>query len=390
MPKQLSNETTKEVATQSPVLPARDVPDRTRLFLFVRAGGRCEFDGCNKNLLEHHLTLTAGNFAEMAHVVAFSERGPRGDDPQRPDDINDISNLMLLCPQCHKLIDDNPENFSRETLDAYKKDHEARIEQLTALGPDRKTAVLIFKALIGGQAIAMPLDQIFEATAPRWPASKLPMTIDLTGITGGGSAFYETACETIQRGIDRLLGPEGEGVRNGHVSVFALAPMPLLMCLGRQLSNKVPTDVFQRHREDERWTWRQDGPPINYMVQRVRDGRPDKVTLILSLSGSIPVASLPADSADATIYEIALDGMVPAPTFLRRRQDLEAFRPVYQEALAVILKEHGLLASIDLFPAVPAPIAVLCGRELLPKVHPKLRVFDYDRAQGGFVFTLEV
>ena len=44
--------------------------------------------------------------------------------------------------------------------------------------------------------------------------------------------------------------------------------------------------------------------------------------------------------------------------------------------------------------AKPVPsqqmVAVLCGRETLPKVHPALRVFDYDKANGGFVYQLTV
>jgi hypothetical protein len=30
------------------------------------------------------------------------------------------------------------------------------------------------------------------------------------------------------------------------------------------------------------------------------------------------------------------------------------------------------------------------GRELLPKVHPKLRVFDFNKETGGFTFQLTV
>jgi hypothetical protein len=49
----------------------RAIPALTKIHLFVRAGGRCEFDGCNKYLLEHSLTLTEGNFAQLAHIVAL-------------------------------------------------------------------------------------------------------------------------------------------------------------------------------------------------------------------------------------------------------------------------------------------------------------------------------
>jgi len=39
---------------------------------------------------------------------------------------------------------------------------------------------------------------------------------------------------------------------------------------------------------------------------------------------------------------------------------------------------------------VPAPIAVLCGRELLPKVDPSVTVYDHEKDQGGFVQILTI
>jgi hypothetical protein len=92
----------------------------------------------------------------------------------------------------------------------------------------------------------------------------------------------------------------------------------------------------------------------------------------------------------AAIYEITLDGVTPVPTFLNRAADLAAFVPVMHEAIALIAAEHGFVEKIDVFPAVPAPIAVLLGRERLMKRHPALRVYDADKVNGGFVFQIEV
>src|SRR5947209_6467600 len=78
------------------VTASRAIPWQIRLMLWVRAGGRCEFDGCNKYLLEHELTFTAGNYGEAAHIVAFKPDGPRGRSRTRPAKINDVTNLMLL------------------------------------------------------------------------------------------------------------------------------------------------------------------------------------------------------------------------------------------------------------------------------------------------------
>ncbi len=63
---------------KTPLSPVKDVTRHIKisvqLQLYVLAGGRCEFDGCPNYLIEHHLTHTRGNFAQMAHVVAFSKK----------------------------------------------------------------------------------------------------------------------------------------------------------------------------------------------------------------------------------------------------------------------------------------------------------------------------
>jgi hypothetical protein len=250
---------------------------------------------------------------------------------------------------------------------------------------------MVLKARVGGDAVQVPFDQIIEATAPRYPSSSQPFEIDLTGFSDRGTAFIRTASDEIEQRVKRFFDPGSEGFRAQHISVFALAPIPLLVFLGRQLTNKVPSEVFQRHRDTEDWTWKKAGRAARYTFRRRRAGNGRGVALLLSLSGTIPLSTLPDDIRRThTIYEITLDRMTPKPTYLRLRSDLETFRIVYQEALGAILKNHGLVRSIQLFPAIPAPVAVLCGRELLPKVHPRLRVYDYDKTKGGFDFTLEV
>src|ERR1051325_8290570 len=210
----------------SPVVPvaSRRIKPLAQLRLFVRAGGRCEFDGCNKYLLEHPLTLTPGNFAQMAHVVAFKKDGPRGSGP-RPKDINDVGNLMLLCPACHKLIDSDPEKFPVAVLEKYKEKHEERIKHVTGLGPDLKTSVVQLKAKIAGQVAAIPAAHVTTAIAPRYPVALPGHLIDLTGIEGQGAAFFAAAAETIKRRVEGICaqGPDIHETR--HISLFALAPI---------------------------------------------------------------------------------------------------------------------------------------------------------------------
>lgn len=370
----------------------RKIKDLTRLLLFVRAGGRCEFDGCNRDLLEHHVTLTEGNFAQMAHIVAFSVDGPRGRS-NRPKEINAVDNLMALCPACHKLIDDDPEKFTKATLVTYKEQHERRVKYVTGLNPDQKTSVVILKSKIGQQTVAVPFDHVLEATAPRYPASRDGLVIDLTVLPTDSSSFLGAACDTIKTDLQTFFGPTGEYRKTGHISLFALSSIPILAYFGTQLSSKVPAEIYQRHRDSEKWTWKRDGKTsAAYSFRRVRPGNTAvNVALVMSLSGAIPLEDLPA-SIDNTfsVYELTLDGATPSPTFLNTRADLREFRIAYQGAIATITKEHPGITSVHVFPAVPAPVAVLIGRELLPKAHPELRIYDRDKAAGGFVYQLTI
>jgi hypothetical protein len=378
--------------TKSPVVRQRQVGWFTRLALFVRAGGRCQFDGCNKYLLHHSLTLRDGNFAQVAHIVAFSPSGPRGRSGVSTERRNELGNLMLLCPECHKLIDDHPADYTVKTLRRYKQKHEDRIRRLTEMKPDYQTKVVLLQASVGNRAVAIPMVHVREAVAPRYPDEEA-VWLDFTGIADGGDeAYWTTARRTIDERISQLYSPRPEDRMVHHISVFALAPIPLLVHLGSRLSDKIPVDVYQRHRDTEDWTWKSKGEPVQYSFEMVRAGTdPSKAALLISLSGKVTADSLPqVIDSGFTLYEISLVGAEPNPRFLRLRQDLVGFESTYDGARRHIMAKHPALEVLHLFPAVPAPIAVACGRALLQKIDPCLLVYDYDKARGGFTRTIRI
>lgn len=382
----------KTQKAQSPVQRVRGTDRLTEIQLFVRAGGRCEFAGCNDFLLEHPLTLTPGNFAEQAHIVAFSPRGPRANAKLSAAYINSLSNLMLLCPPCHKLIDDNPRLHPVARLKRDKASHEERIHHLTGISSNLKTTIVQFKARVAERTVSIPFGQIAKAVEPRYPVDRKGVVIDLTAITATGAEFIKVAQQEIVRKIGQLSAAGLDPSEIQHISVFGLGPIPLLVHLGRELSDKVESDIFQRHRDTEDWTWKSADAPTEYVLKTIRHGTDAKsVALCLSLSGMIHAEALPAGiDKRFTVYDLTLANMQPNPTFLNSRADLTGFRMAYQKALRVIGGQHAGVSELHLFPAVPAPVAVLCGRELLPKVDPKLLVYDADKANGGFTLVLTV
>ncbi len=372
---------------------ARQVPARTRLFLFVRAGGRCEFDGCNRYLLEHHLTKTEGNFAQMAHIWAFSQRGPRGDQRRAGKAVHALANLILLCPQCHKLVDDDPGQWPAAVLRKHKKAHEDRVFMLTETRPDRHTVAVALTAKIGGRAVSISLPEMQEAVAPRYLGGRDVVHIDLTMIPDEASEHYwRTGAETIRSRTRNLYEQTFEHGPVRHVSVFALGPIPLLVYLGSCLSDKVPLTLYQRHRDSESWKWRDKGEVVNYEFRNVRRGSdPASVALVLSLSGRIREDDLPADiDGRFSVYEITLAGLQPTPRFLNREESLRAFRDVFLRTTRSIVASHAGLERLHLLPAVPAPVAVAIGRDLMAKRDPAVLVYDFDKRAGGFAPALEV
>lgn len=374
---------------------SKTIPPQEVVKLWVRAGGRCEFNGCNEYLLKDSLTLEKANFSNIAHIVARTLGGPRGDDPLPIKQINKVENLMLACTKHHKLIDtkDLVKKYPKELLQAYKRDHEDRIFLLTQTQPGNKTFIIRLKAKIAGEIVEIPLDQIKKAVHPRYPQDVDGLEIDLTGLPNEeNDSWWVIAQKRLDEQISSIYAPGVEKKVIEHISVFPLGPIPLLMYIGNKLSNKVTADLFQRHRDTEDWEWKKEEAKAKYKIDILGEGTGNsKVALLLSLSGPISKESLPDDiQKDFRIYEITLAEGTPTTGFLRTKEDLAAFLMVYHQAIGLIMKDNPPAKEIHFFPAIPAPIAVMCGRELLKKVHPSLKVYDFNKRKGGFSQILTI
>lgn len=373
----------------SPIEEARSISEIVRSRLIASSAGRCEFRGCNRDLYQHPVTGTPGNYSQAAHIVAFKVAGPRGQGP-RPADINAFENLMLLCGDCHHLIDTQKNDYSVEALKEHKREHEERIYALTALGPEQRTTVIQVRGTIGGQPVDIPGTDVKAAVHPRYPARLPGVLVDLTPIQRENPSFFDLAREEIRRELRPALRAELESKRVQHYSVFALAPIPVLISLGRELGNKVNVDLFQKHRDpSQSWRWSdEDGTSVEFDLLKLRDGTaPACVGLLLSISGKLDASSVPREIDERfTLYEIAPRNRAPGVELIRRRGDLLAFRRAYRDGLSSICAAHGGAQTLSLFPAVPAPVAIACGQDTMPKAHPELRVFD--NVKGVFKYAI--
>lgn len=92
--------------------------------LWGKAAGICSNPSCKEDLTALSESKSY-NIGEMAHIVAKSEGGPRGVPGGGSDEY---SNLILLCPTCHRRIDKSAEGtFTVEQLHQWKNNHEEEI-----------------------------------------------------------------------------------------------------------------------------------------------------------------------------------------------------------------------------------------------------------------------
>jgi len=366
---------------------SNSVKPETVAELLVKAGGRCSFNGCNDYLLTDSLTLHKYNASNVAHIVGKSVDGPRGTSSMTLKDRNKIGNLILVCRKHHALIDNKNlvKKYPISLLEKYKKEHEARILRLTGIAPDRKTKVITFKYKIGQEMVVINNEDVYDAIHPFYPTEN-NLEIDCTVGDIGTTEYYASMAEDIKNKIEQMY--QQEEIK--HTSVLALAPMPLLIYLGYCLSNKIKTELYQRHRTvPETWNWPKKKSEIFFDFKKINEGEKNNVALILSLSGTIKLEDLPVEVQKFNVYIITLKSELPAPTFLKSKNTMNNFKEIYQIAIRTI-KEKENAETIHLFPAMPAPIAVLCGRELLKKIDPDVMIYDNNKSKGGFYPVLTI
>ncbi|MBK9107362.1 MAG: SAVED domain-containing protein [Saprospiraceae bacterium] len=371
----------------------KKIPDDIMLKLWVKSGGRCEFPGCNVMVWRDGLTLKEDNFAHMAHIVAASSNGPRGDVVLSPELQIDYDNLLLLCQTHSKLIDGkNKNDYSVEDLVKYKAIHEDRIRRQTELAPEHKTTVVIFQSPIRDRQVVISNAQAFAALYPRYPADDKGIFFDFSTKSGSGDQnFWNEYSREISEQVKHSLRKGNNGQRYEHLSIFGLAPIPALICLGNQVGNIIASDLFQKHRDTDDWKWKQELllDPFEYQYSFNDGSDKSKVALVLSLSGKIGSKEYRTIlGSEVPVFEIEVENA--GPEFLMYKSRLEKFRMLYRKTISDIRAKYGGECVIHLFPAIPSPIAVLCGKELLPKADPPVLVYDYDKNQGGFLPTLTI
>jgi hypothetical protein len=281
--------------------------------------------------------------------------------------------------------------YSAPLLQQMKGTHEQRIERVTGISPEKTSHVLLYGANIGEHSSPLNYSEVAPALFPvRYPASDRALELSLhnSSLSDRDSAFWENEAADLRRKFDRhVRALLAEGAIH-HLSVFAIAPQPLLILFGTLLGDIVPCDVYQRHREPPSWEWPLESSTPMFELRRPSSfgGRP---VLVFELSATVSVERTNRVLGERTsTWSIT----VPSPhnDVTKSRRQVSEFRSLVRMTLDQIKAAHGQQEILHVFPAMSVSLAVEFGRVRMPKADMPWRVYDQVNSLGGFVSALDI
>jgi hypothetical protein len=183
-----------------------------------------------------------------------------------------------------------------------------------------------------------------------------------------------------------------ERIANGdvsHLSIFGLAPQPLLMLLGSLLVDLPAVDVYQLHREPER-TWKWPGAPkVQDFELKEPSSNAGQPALVFSLSATVTSDRIQSVlGPDVAIWTITI--AEPHHDFTGSRRQLSDFRALVRRVLNLIKARHGQTTTLHVFPAMSVSTAIEFGRVRQPKADMPWQIYDQNNVLGGFVKAISL
>ncbi len=359
-------------------------PTKTTIqLLWGRAAGRCQFAGCNKILSEDDVTGRKYNKSVVAHIVASSPDGPRGD-PERSHKLSrDISNLLLLCPEHHHLIDcpEHSSDYPEAILQQMKRNHETAVRMATESVSYPETAIIRMVAAPHGRTEAS-IEEVEANLAVladrRRPQKDGGVYIHLQEHSEYGTEeYWNRSVSQLERQFTQKVLNRLDETPSMHFSVFALAPIPLLAKLGHLMGDKGHAHVYQPLRnsnDNMTWVWRNTAKTNGFRTSRRKLSGGNRVALLLSLTAEVKEADVTEAYHPDSLFVIRVDRQ--GVDSIQSKHDLEAFVDCYVKTLDRIARLMPDAREIGVFPIMPASAAFSIGSSYMNDVWPPLLIFD--------------
>lgn len=389
-----------------------EVKPKTAQKVFMASAWRCQFDGCGEDLSSHFATDEHANYSYLAHIVASSVDGPRGDAVQSPLLADDAENIMLLCDKCHRLIDRvAPTFYTAEKLRAMRARNVADVKRLLAglQYPSAEPIMLIGN--VTGQPHHYSKRNVEDAmlNAGLRPSRDLPEYFCFNNYilhNPHSAAYWGCLFESLSTDIPRLkalLNGSARGHARPHLAVFPVHSTSVLMLGGRLVGDTAGVSVFQFHRDKVagnlggQWAWPPDAAEPRhdkYRLEVLKDfSGENEACLLVSLTFDI--------AHDRLTTQCFERGKLQLPTLkltadrfgndvIGHPKDLELFGTKLDEAIRR-LQDQWKVRRIHLFVGAPASACFRIGQKMQARNQATYACYETDRGIGSsFKQTIEI
>lgn len=362
------------------------VSQATQREVWARSAGICAWPGCAAVLYQDPVYFSSSGFGELAHNVAASAAGPRGDARRSYPLSDDPNNLILFCPTHHRVVDKPgwEEHYPEDLLARWKQQHEAVVRVAAQHSHGREVLGLHFRGVIGRQIMAGDASSALKAVIQRGLVlSERPVEVDVdaSGYEPQSEEYWGHVLTTIRQKV-RMLQSRPDA--NQPIALFGLADMPALMVMGFALGHSSELYPFQWDRQAQSWQFPdKDAPACAFEVcWPTHWGGP--VALAFSLSGHIESERIRAalNHDQPAVIHVTVDR--PRLDLVEGPASIDAFRGVVANIVAQLEPRLPKTTPIHVFPAMPASLAVAFGIAIKPKVSFSFHVYDADKGHGAF------
>jgi hypothetical protein len=342
--------------------------------LWSSSAGLCNNPGCRQPLVFEDIGKPVC-IGDNAHVIAHSCEGPRGqvdyDAGTQEPDRDSWRNIILLCRNCHKRVDDDEEVYTPEVLFDWKAKHEEWVRTRLA---DVENSIAIVHKTMGPPVDAVYLGNMVDIKI----LGLVPMQFQVEESDEDGTIDWAEGQRKNREGLKEVkrLMDEHEGV---VIQVFPLSHIPLLVHFGSIITDTVPVQVFQYDRTSGKWVLGSAGGEVSHGLKLTSDfvsKKSSKLVVTLATSASIPVHdvndAILLDEVD--LLQIAADS--PYPDMVLYKEDVQEVVQRFRREVTYRIGQQGY-DEIHLFLAVPAGLALEVGRAINPNMWPRVYTYHY-------------
>lgn len=368
-----------------------DITPSIKEELTYLAGWRCQFAGCGRDLKRHGATGRSGRFSYFAHIVAASAKGPRGDAVLSKLLASELSNFMLLCDECHRLIDKkDPAKYTVEVLRKMREDNIAEVQRLLGSLQHKPAEVIAIIGNIAGQPAQFGMDDAHDAmwgeglrsteakpTRYFYPGGQ---NHDVHSTAYWASLFQQM--KTDMPALQTLLNGTRSGAARPRLAIFPLHSTSVLVLAGRVLGDTAGTHLFQPHRNKlgpgTRWAWPATGtrpaPHLDkFQLEELVNHTPDcdEAILIVGLTSDIEALRMPANCAlegNFLLPTLRITGPSFDKDCMQQPEDLQLVGLVVDAAMRK-LQDEWRVRKVHLFVSAPTSAAVVVGQKMQARHH---------------------